>query len=102
MPPSWPMIVGIAVPTTVESSAATAMPAITPALMSSCSRVMGRSAEGIGRFYAGCLSGWLVTSQVALTGDSRDATILRHRRRQHGPIRSRGLADPLPHRLEER
>ena len=47
------MIVGIAVPTTVESSAATAMPAITPALMSSCSRVMGRSREAIGRFYAG-------------------------------------------------
>jgi hypothetical protein len=47
------MIVGIAVPTTVESRAATAIPAITPALMSSCSRVIGRSGEDIGRFYAG-------------------------------------------------
>jgi len=37
------MIVGIAVPTTVESSAATAIPAMTPALTSSCSRVIGRS-----------------------------------------------------------
>ena len=35
------MIVGIAVPTTVTSSAATAIPAMTPAVTSFCSRVMG-------------------------------------------------------------
>jgi len=76
------MIVGIAVPTTVESSAATAMPAITPALMSSCSRVIGRSAGDIGRFYAGCSSSLLVTSHEALTGDASEGTILTDRRRQ--------------------
>ena len=42
-PPSWPMIVGIAVPTTVESRAATAIAAMIPAVTRSWSRVSGGS-----------------------------------------------------------
>ena len=48
-PPSWPMIVGIAVPTTVESSAASESAVISPAVTTSWSRVSG----GIGVSSAG-------------------------------------------------
>ena len=42
-PPSWPMIVGIAVPTTLESSAASESAVRIAAVIASCSRVIGGS-----------------------------------------------------------
>ena len=71
-PPSCPMIVGMAVPTTVESRAATAMAAMIPAVTISWSRVSGASSSlGILR---GILGVYEPSVACRRTGDGAEPT----------------------------
>ncbi len=103
MPPSCPMIVGIAVPTTVESSAATAMPAMTPAVTSSCCRVIGASSRGMPPSLAAGRGGPPITTHWILTGDAPAGRIAASAAGgEDGPLRCRALDRGLPEGLGER